>query len=52
MRARRLDVTSHDPAAVGAADDFATQRRTDAAAYFKRMTADKSRTPLDRALAN
>ncbi len=30
----------------------AAGRRTDAAAYFKRMTADKSRTPLDRALAN
>src|SRR5262249_62285818 len=30
----------------------AAGRRTDAAAYFKRMTADKSLTPLDRALAN
>ena len=30
----------------------AAGRRADAAAYFERMTADKSRTPLDRALAN
>jgi tetratricopeptide (TPR) repeat protein len=30
----------------------AAGRRADASAYFERMTADKSRTPLDRALAN
>jgi hypothetical protein len=30
----------------------AASRRADASAYFERMTADKSRTPLDRALAN
>jgi tetratricopeptide (TPR) repeat protein len=30
----------------------AAGRRADAAAYFERMTADKTRSPLDRALAN
>jgi hypothetical protein len=94
--ARGLDLSTNDPAAVAAADDFAARllrldqgaaalldpvmpmmtsiggsdaqddlfrqtylrslqaagRHMEAAAYFERITAGKSPTPLDRALAN